>query len=247
MAAHFVAPTPRFGRAKNRLSPAHQQRSPYYWWWAYLRRNDLYIKCCEDGGVGELHDLYKDFGDVRGDDFHKWWTEGSRGFHLFSEQPLTVKFHELDSSDEWTDAWTKDDLMVVAVPLRVSKRQLKGAFSKLLDSRHKGKVGRPAISNLESTARYKLERNYTIRNLDTALTVYDLWLLNQQRSKEDRKTLWQLGVELGLNRHAAKDALSDMSHDRLVGRNLLGALVGRYVRQAKLMIKNAALGMFPKQ
>jgi hypothetical protein len=245
MAAHFIAPTPRFGRVNNRLSIAHQQRSPYYWWWAYLRRNERYLKCCVDGGGGELTTLYAAFGDVREDDFHKWWTDGSRGFRLFSEQPLTVKFAELETADDWQSAWRKDDVMVVAVPLLVSKRQLKGAFAKLLDARHTGKQGRPAIAKLESTAKFKLERNYTIRNLNITLSVYDRWLSNQQLPKADKKTLWEVGIDAGLNRHAARDAVSDRREERMEGRNTLSALVSRYVRQAKGMIESAALGRFP--
>ena len=40
-----------------------------------------------------------------------------------------------------------------------------------------------------STARYKLERNYTISGLLTTLAVYDLWVENQTKAKEERLTL----------------------------------------------------------
>ncbi len=100
MKRHFSAPTPRFGRINNRLGVGHQQRSPYYWWWQYLRRNADYIACCERGGKGRLSKLYKDFGDVREDNFHKWWTEGDRGVELFAEQPLAVSLSELHPADQ---------------------------------------------------------------------------------------------------------------------------------------------------
>lgn len=245
MTAHFLAPTPRFGRANNRLPVGHQQRSPYYWWWAYLRRNVDYIRCCENGGAGELAALYSDFGDVREDNFHDWWTVGSKGFNLYAEQPLTIEFSEIADKSEWRSEWNTSDVMVLAVPLNISKRGLKGMFAKLLDKRHTGKQGRPAIAKQDSSARYRLARNYTIRNLQTMLDVYDRWHANQQLPADERKKLWELGVEAGLNKHAAKDAISDRSEDRLMGRNLLGALVGRYVRQAKHMIANTALGQFP--
>lgn len=246
MRTHFLAPTPRFGRGRNRLPIGHQQRSPYYWWWACLRRNTRYIECCESGGRGDLTHLYADFGDVRDDDFHRWWTEDARGSRLFAEQPLSVRFTELASATDWQPTWTKEDVIVLAVPMRVSKRTLKGLFNKLLDARHTGRQGRPNISAQESTARYKLARNYTIRNLQTAIHIYDEWLTNQQLPKPERRTLWQIGVDAGVNKQAAKDAISDNTHDRLAGRNLLGALVGRYVKQAKDMIEGTADGCFPK-
>ena len=75
--------------------------------------------------------LYADFGDVREDDFHKWWTQDNRGVVLFAEEPLAVKFGELESAAEWRKGWNADEVMVVVVPLRVSKRRLKGLFARL--------------------------------------------------------------------------------------------------------------------
>lgn len=42
-----------------------------------------------------------------------------------------------------------------------------------------------------STARYALERNYTINNLMTMLAVYDEWLANSQLPKAQQVALWQ--------------------------------------------------------
>lgn len=248
MKRHFLAPTPRFGRTNNRLPVGYQQRSPYYWWWQYLRRNADYIACCDKGGKGKLAALYADFGDIREDNFHKWWTENQRGAMLFAEQPLTVKFGELKQPSEWQPHWDSEAVMVVAVPLSMSKRALKGAFAKLVDSRHTGsKSGRSSLAKLKtvSTARYKLEHNYTISGLLTTLAVYDLWLINVDKPKSERLTLWQIGKVLNINKSAIKDAESITSADRMVGRNILGATVSRYVKQAKAMIANAATGKFP--
>lgn len=248
MKRHFRAPTPRFGRVNSRLPIGYQQRSPYYWWWQYLRRNADYIACCEKGGKGKLAALYADFGDVREDNFHKWWTENQRGAELFAEQPLTVKFGELDTAADWQPHWDKETVLVVAVPLSMSKRALKGAFAKLLDSRHTGnKSGRPSMAKLKevSTARYKLEHNYTVSGLLTALAVYDLWVENQTKPKAERLTLWEIGKALNINKSAIKDAESSSNADRLVGRNVLAATVSRYVKQARAMIENTAAGKFP--
>ncbi len=68
-------------------------RSVYYYWWEFLRLNDHYLACCEQGGQGQFAELYGDFGDVRddarptinndGDHFKAWWIE--RGAYLFAE------------------------------------------------------------------------------------------------------------------------------------------------------------------
>ncbi len=248
MKRHFLAPTPRFGRVNNRLPVGHQQRSPYYWWWQCLRRNEDYIACCDRGGKGKLAKLYKDFSDVREDNFHKWWTEGERGVALFAEQPLEMRLTELESATEWSAEWSSDQVMVVAVPLNISKRRLKGAFNRLLDSRHSGnKSGRPTLAKIKdsSTACYALERNYTISSFITMLAVYDEWQANNLKPKEEQLTLWEIGAKLQINKSAIKDAVSKAKEDRHIGRNTLASTVSRYVRQAKSVIANTALGKFP--
>ncbi len=242
---HFLAPHPVFGRVNNRLADTYQKRSPYYWWWAYLRRSTAYLQCCEEGGTGPLANLYADFGDVRDEDFHKWWTNGQRGVHLFAEQTLEVKLGELTSPDQWDAAWSPEDVMIVAVPLRESNRGLKGKFAKLLDSRLQRSRGRPALAKITQTARYPLARNYTVQNLERALEAYDLWVLNQSLPRNERKTLWEIGVAMRFNHKASRQALSKSSAERLLGRNMLGAHVRRYVNQAQNIIKHAEQGVFP--
>lgn len=210
-----------------------------------MRRNQDYLDCCANGGKGRLADLYKDFGDVRNKEFRVWWQEDRRGARLFGEQQLEVKFHELESSAEWGVDWTKDKVMVVAFPLAVGKRRLMGEIRKLLDKRHTGKQGRPALAKVESTAKYKLSRNYSTANLERALKVYDLWLANCSKPKAEQIKQWEIGVELKLNKLAAREAYSSLKQDRAVSRNLLGAVVKRYLTQAQKTIKSLEEGVFP--
>lgn len=246
MKVHFSAPHPVFGRANARLNISYQQRSPYYWWWQYLRRNDDYIACCEREGKGKLARLYGDFGDVRFDDFHKWWAAGERGPKLFGEQPLKIKFGELNSAADFSAEWRKEQVAVVAFPLDKSKRQLMSDIKRLLDQRHTGRQGRPALADLQSTARYRLSRNYTIPNLQTSLAVYDLWLKSQRASTNELKlALWEIGRELNLNPVAVRRAQSRLALDRATARNHLSALVSRYLRWAKSNIAAVVTGEFP--
>ena len=210
-----------------------------------MRRNQDYIDCCANGGKGRLAHLYADFGDVRDKEFRVWWQEDRRGARLFGERQLEDKFHEMDSAADWQAGWTKDKVMVVAFPLLVSKRKLVGEIRKLLDQRHSGKQGRPALAKVESTAMYKLSRNYTTANLETALNVYDKWVENNAKPKAEQIKQWEIGVELKLNKLAIKDAYSGLKQDRAVGRNLLGALVKRYLTQAQKTIKSLEEGIFP--
>ena len=79
----------------------------------------------------------------------------------------------------------------------------------------------------------------------TALAVYDLWVENQTKLKAEKLALWKIGKALNINKKAITRAESKLAYERLDGRNVLGATVSRYVKQAKAMIGNAAEGQFP--
>lgn len=134
----------------------------------------------------------------------------------------------------------------MSLPLTKSKRQLISDVKRFLDERHPARQGRPALADLESTARYRITRNYTIANLQTSLAVYDLWLNSQSAISVDEKlALWEIGRELNLNPAAVRRAQSRIALDRSTARNHLSALVGRYLRWAKLNIAGVAKGEFP--
>ena len=119
-------------------------------------------------------------------------------------------------------------------------------IKRLLDQRHTGRQGRPALADLQSTARYRLSRNYTIPNLQTSLAVYDLWLKSQRASTNELKlALWEIGRELNLNPAAVRKAQSRLALDRATARNHLSALVSRYLRWAKSNIAAVVTGEFP--
>lgn len=239
---HFLAPYPLFGKKQKPLSIAYQQRSPFYWWWAYLRRNTDYIKCCEKNGAGKLANLYKEFGDVREDNFKKWWNEGNRGAYLFGEKRSALVPLELNDKSEWEDSWSSDDVMVVALPLSMGKRELQSRFAKILNKRHTAKRGRTAKKLNKSTARFPLNRNYTIESLQKALDVYDCY--TRLVKLNGKAKLWEVGVELRLVRTAMPSA-SDIKQDIAIKRNVMAASVKRYLKQAETIIANTSLGIFP--
>ncbi len=245
MRVKFAAQHPTFGTKNNRKTLAYQQRSPYYWWWAYLRRNEAYLQCCANGGSGDLGELYKDFGDVRSEDFHKWWTEDSRGARLFAEEQQPTLL-ELTSTSEWDAKWRADNMLVVAVPLQngVSKRDIQKSFATLLKRKHTAKRGRSKTKWTSSTANYAINRNYTIESLRTALTVYDAYMANLKLPKKQQKTLWKIGVDLRLVATAMPNDKDDTA-DNLIKRNRMAASVSRYVKQASAIVEAVGLGKFP--
>jgi len=237
----FKVQHPLFGRANNRLPLKRQQASPYYWWWAFLKRNQRYVSCCEGNGEGELAALYKDFGDVRGDDFRLWWN--AHGMALFREQPPTYFLKRLASKDDWDDSWTEQTMLVVAVPLAMPKNQIGKFFNRLLKEKHKRGRGKKSLSDDDaSTARYPLNRNVTVKTLATQLAVYDAVKANQ--TAEPKQTLAQIGIALRVQPHnipTAKDTPA-VATDK---RNQLAATVSRYYNQATKIVEATAQGVFP--
>ena len=241
MGITFKGQHPVFGRANNRLSASYQQRSPYYWWWEFMRRNAEYMACCADGGKGTLTALYADFGDVSNDNFKQWWDE--HGFRLFAEKPKPIKLIELVEPGEWEPSWSKDEVMVVAVPLDIPKRHLQGFFARLLKERHGGKRGRKALSDIDaSSARYPLHRNVSIHTLRIQLAVYDAVL--SVKSGSEKKTLAQIGTELKLV-HKANSRTADevMTDERR--KAVLASTVSRHFKDAQRIIANTLNGQFP--
>ena len=241
MSIVFKAQHPVFGRGKKQLGVSYQQRSPYYWWWEFLRRNDDYAACCSAGGLGNLAELYADFGDVSNDNFKDWWA--GHGFRLFAEKAKPVKLAELDAPSDWDSSWTKDAVMVVAVPLDIPKRNLQGFFARLLKERHGGKRGRKALSDSDaSNARYPLHRNVSIHTLRIQLAVYDAVLA--ARASDKKITLAQIGERLKLVPKTNKRTEGEVM-DAAKRRAVLAATVSRHFKDAQRIIANTARGQFP--
>lgn len=246
MKNYFLAIHPLLGTKNKRAALHLQQRSPYYWWWAYLRRNEDYLACCERGGKGKLSKLYKDFGDVRSDDFIAWWGGSlQRGVMLFAERQADIKLRRLIRKDEWQDEWSSDDQVAVfAVNMSMGRRLLQQMFATELAKHHKGKRGRVALASVNSTALYPLHRNFSQHNLRTMLETYDAWHANQRLPKEDRVPLWAIGDSIKL----VADSVSkktDTPAERTAKHNVMSVAVSRYVKNAKAIIANTARGEFP--
>ena len=109
--------------------------------------------------------------------------------------------------------------------------------------RHGRKKGRPSKTASKTTAKYPLNGTYTIANLRLCLQVYDRYMAT--RSGANKLKLWEIGVEMALLDKDSMPSPKDDYADRLVKRNRLAATVGRYIKQARTRIDNAASGQFP--
>jgi len=231
---HFQYKNPKFGTKGKPMPKSAWEGSVYYWWWMYLKRNKEYLRCCDKGGKGKLAALYKDFGDVRGNDFKKWWIEGGRGAHLFADPQAEDSIRVMETGQEALDP---SEAFTVSIPLYLPKKTILRRFKELLDERHQGRRGHQLAK--KTKARYQVKGQPNIPAIKQALEVYDFTLANP-----DLK-LWEIGNSIPRLQMANKLKSTDTPGERADKRNVLAATVSRYLKRAKNSINNTALGKFP--
>lgn len=206
----------------------------YFWWWQYLRRNKDYLKCCDREGAGPLSKLYKDFGDVRTDDFRKWWMDGGRGAHLFAEPQAEDSIRVLEIGQAALDP---SEAFTVSIPLYLPKKTILRRFKELLDDRHQGKRGHQLAKR--SKARYQVKGQPNVPAIKQALEVYDF-----KKSNPTLK-LWEIGNSIPKLQMGNKISAGDTASVIADKKNILAATVSRYLRRSKITIQNVARGEFP--
>lgn len=209
--------------------------SVYYWWFEFLRRNEDYRRCCQNGGRGKLAGLYKDFGDVFTVEFYEWFFTQGYGPRLFAEPPPIVRLDELESPKDWNKNWKRDEVMIVVVPLKHPKRRIHRWFSRVLDERHEGRAGHTVTV---PQCAYPVTQKYTTLSLEQTLAVYDYALANPSLK------LHEIGKNLRLVRNAMP-ATGDSIERLAKKRNAMGSTVSRYLKKARTYIRNTANGKFP--
>jgi len=226
---HFPYKHPLFGTKSN---PKSGNNSVYYYWWAFLKRNKDYLACCEAGGAGPLADLYADFGDVRGDDFKAWWTEGGRGVQLFAEPP-SASVEILQSGALAPDA---SAFLTLALPKNLPKRYLLRRVRELLAMKENHPGARGKQHARMSKAKYQVKGQPNLAGLALLLRVYDFRMANPHLK------LWEIGDQLPRFMVGHKIASTDTHAEGVDKRNVLAASVSRYLKKADLIIRATSLG-----
>jgi len=221
------------------------EESPYYWWFQYLRRNENYLACCEKGGKGKFSKLYRDWGDVRTDDFESWFD--SHCEWLFKEPEVPNQLMEITNQSQLKELdWSS--LILVACPIRegvrmLSKREIKNQLSDFVDARFPNrKRGKPVY---HSAARYRVVGQPDPRVLQEILAVYDL------RKSEPALTLWEIGNRLHREEKlmyiAADSVLKKSDLNASAKKRRMAIAMSRHLKIARAYIANAAGPSFPKK
>jgi hypothetical protein len=234
---HFPYQHPTFGRGNKKRHPDSWKKTVYYWWWSYLKRNQEYLKCCESGGRGKLSKLYQDFGDVRSDDFQRWWSEADRGAKLFSDPLVDSTVRVLNEGD----IVYGDDVLTIAFPLSLPKRHLKKRLNDLLIKHHKGQRGVQQAKS--SKAKYRFNGQPNLMGLDRALKVFDH--LEELKSQGLKKPQWKVAMDLNIVEEEFRVHRTDTPKTAEDKRRVLTAIVGRLKKKATDSVRNTGNGVFP--
>ena len=199
-----------------------------------MRQNERYLKCCDANGTGDLAHLYKNFGDVRGEDFRAWWKEPiqgvERGAFLFAEPASnTIRLME-----EGERAPARSEALTLSLPLNLPKKLLEKRFKEFLDTNHKGKRGRQLAKSSKSLCKVKGQPN--IPALSLGLRIY---LLKRTNPK---MPLWEIGNSIPEVLRTQKLKPSDLPQDTLMKKKALAATVSRILKTVQSRIDRTIEG-----
>jgi hypothetical protein len=231
-ALKFAYKHPTFGRSNAVRATEPFKNTVYYLWWDFLRRSDAYRECCASGGTGKLSSVYEAFGDVFATDFKTWWQTDERGARLFAER-LPPKMILIDALPAPAVA---DQVLVMQVPLALSKRALAAEFQKILKVHHQGKRGRR--NNVNSTAMYPVTGHIDTDALQKCLRVYDM------RRENPKMTLWQVCQNCKAIQRSALLSDSDTDAEKTSKKFNLTNTAQRLIKKAELIIQKVEQGRF---
>lgn len=213
--------------------------SVYYYWWAFLRLSERYKDCCESGGKGELADLYTYFGDVRGDDFMRWWTKGGHtresklrmhtGRRLFSQG---VRYPIREINDPMLDKELGADRIVLSIPIGTDLKRITAEFQQLMRPIVEDRIR--AFGEKKNEALFEVtSKNPSLKSLHKSLQAYEA------KQKFPNLKQYELAKKLGITATFAGDE-DDVNHKIAVSTELK-----RRLDKAKLLIRNVERGRFP--
>ena len=196
------------------------QRSVYYYWWLFLKEHEGYMACCEAGGTGEYATLYADFGDVRGDDFMRWWKRTGR--YLFCE-PQDEPIHVHPSPQFRLE---DEGRVVVSLPVDRDVDEMLAELRQLLKPLRK----QVPVRNSDKRARYEVATKPVLSSL------HQHWEVSRLRKQYPSKALHEIGDLAGVQVDEAEGA--DVKQVKAI-------TISRYLKQARCLIDHVGKGMFP--
>lgn len=263
----FIQQHPTFGSYK-KPDAIKVEASMYYWWWLALTLNDEYAELCDrlqNGSVTAANEreqqmlaVYKDFGDVRYEGsshkaFADWWNAEvgrykngrkiQKGADLFAE-PQDNNVHYINDTEHAVKCVEDEAFLVVAIPKINDKTQVEQTLALMLNKHFVKRQNRDARNPKYSRAKYPPSK---AAQPDALKKVFNIYLLKREmESTEKRIANADLAELAGVTfkaRGSKEDKLTKLG--AFEKRHSDSQQVTRFLRNARQMIDNAAIGIFP--
>jgi hypothetical protein len=210
------------------------RNTPAYWWYKTLQASDEYVYCCEHNGQGRLASLYKDFGDVR-KDFTPWWLTVGR--KIFAEKKPLKKVKVIDA-DTFEDLILRKDRLIVEIPLTMRKQTIMRQIGKHLKN---AQDAREPVDVWKSSS----AKRQVIKSKVRMTTVEMLLKVLAIRVKYPSLNNYEIGLKAGIDLDIYARDTSGVDIDLSIEKRRMTIAVSRYLGQARNLIANAEMGIFP--
>lgn len=175
--------------------------------------------------------------------FEQWW-EAVKEYFLPPEPFTVVPVDDEREANGWWGAYGDDpSVKLLYVNLSTPSSVLVRDFGKLVRSLATKKPGRPAID--QTLVDFPLARPPNILLIEKMLRCYDLWLENQKRTAQERRTLYEIGVLAKVSAGYVVKNVNDHSREAAAKRELMSITTSRMIKRARTMISNVEKGLFP--
>jgi len=214
---------------------AAAQNSHYYWWWRFLRESPECRRYISGRRVEPYASVFRDFGDVRYDDFEWWWFNVGRG--LFAQKVALPRVYKM-LQDEPANYEGVEKRLFLSIPLAITKKTLLKQITEVLNEEHPGF----GLRKLEqATGRRKLYAKQRIR-LSTYKPLLDVWTMR----KEKPEMSWlEIGLALNLS-PGVRVKPGDKKDKKASKERIIQLTAQRLHRRAAALIDFAAKGDFPR-
>jgi hypothetical protein len=231
--------------------PAHEyhdaNRSAFRLWYDYLRLSKDYWWVCQQQGEtldADLHDMWRDFGDVYAMDFYTWWK--NRGRELFSEQVSLPRVRLIDESA--TLHPNTESHVLVEIPLNLTERTI-GRQVMAIVRAHANRLIKPVSHAKRPLAKLRGIRLAVIRDAHTIWCLKELVELAKKgklhvNTPFDKMTYQKIGIALRVVKSCMPKHTDGEEKERM---KRIGMKVGvqRMLNRANALIANAEIGIFP--
>ena len=204
-------------------APLHTH-SVYYFWWLFLKEHDGYQACMERSGAGEYAALYKDFGDIRDDDFMAWWKRTGRD--LFCEPPQAA----IEIFDHLPSHADLEGRVLISVPLDGDLQRTVAELRELLT---------PSFKQISRKDDRPSHARYQVASKPVLTSLYQHWLAHRARKEHPDVPLHELADLAGISADAGRDGTDRIS--KILKTNK----IKRYLKGSEALIHHVGLGKFP--